>query len=45
MNKQLKKMIDHADVVSFDVFDTLIYRSRYDIQDIYKNSTLFGNGY
>ena len=22
MNKQLKKMIDHADVVSFDVFDT-----------------------
>ena len=41
MNKQLKKMIDHADVVSFDVFDTLIYRSRYDIQDIYIKTALY----
>ena len=41
MNKQLKKMIDHADVVSFDVFDTLIYRSKYDIREIYIKTAVY----
>lgn len=34
MNRRLKKMIKEASVISFDVFDTLVYRQKYDIQDL-----------
>lgn len=35
MNRKLRRLIDNADIVSFDVFDTLVYRSKYDIQDVF----------
>lgn len=35
MNRKLKRLIDNTDIVSFDVFDTLVYRSQYDIQDVF----------
>lgn len=35
MNRRLKKMIKEASVISFDVFDTLVYRQKYDIQDVF----------
>ena len=35
MNRRLKKMINEASVISFDVFDTLVYRQKYDVQDVF----------
>lgn len=35
MNDKIRKKIDKVNIVSFDVFDTLLYRSKYDIKDIF----------
>ena len=36
MKNELLKLIDKCDVVSFDIFDTLIFRNIYEPTDIFK---------